>query len=109
MPLPLSHAPPPVLPFSAGLTFVSVHDCFWTHAVTVDTMNKVTTCPTALLPFYPQPVVTLPPLPYQQLSPSNVLINGEWTARMKRFQWLQKRFIPAVHSPFINTFEGESC
>lgn len=26
---------------SAGLTFVSVHDCFWTHALTVDTMNKV--------------------------------------------------------------------
>lgn len=28
-------------PLSAGLTFVSVHDCFWTHALTVDTMNKV--------------------------------------------------------------------
>ncbi|MBN3303172.1 RPOM protein, partial [Amia calva] len=27
--------------YSAGLTFVSVHDCFWTHAVTVDIMNKV--------------------------------------------------------------------
>ncbi|KAM3619449.1 uncharacterized protein V6R79_008325 [Siganus canaliculatus] len=27
--------------YSAGLTFVSVHDCFWTHALTVDTMNKV--------------------------------------------------------------------
>ncbi|XP_061635358.1 DNA-directed RNA polymerase, mitochondrial isoform X2 [Phyllopteryx taeniolatus] len=26
---------------SFGLTFVSVHDCFWTHALTVDTMNKV--------------------------------------------------------------------
>ncbi|XP_064791178.1 DNA-directed RNA polymerase, mitochondrial-like isoform X2 [Oncorhynchus masou masou] len=26
--------------YSAGLTFVSVHDCFWTHAITVDTMNK---------------------------------------------------------------------
>ncbi|XP_037530208.1 DNA-directed RNA polymerase, mitochondrial [Nematolebias whitei] len=25
---------------STGLTFVSVHDCFWTHALTVDTMNK---------------------------------------------------------------------
>ncbi|XP_028857359.1 DNA-directed RNA polymerase, mitochondrial isoform X2 [Denticeps clupeoides] len=30
--------------YSAGLTFVSVHDCFWTHAVTVDTMNKVGVC-----------------------------------------------------------------
>ena len=25
----------------AGITFVSVHDCFWTHAATVDAMNKV--------------------------------------------------------------------
>ena len=25
----------------AGLTFMSVHDCFWTHACTVATMNKV--------------------------------------------------------------------
>ncbi|XP_065555980.1 DNA-directed RNA polymerase, mitochondrial isoform X1 [Lathamus discolor] len=24
-----------------GLTFVSVHDCYWTHAVTVDVMNQV--------------------------------------------------------------------
>lgn len=29
--------------FSASLTFVSVHDCYWTHALTVDIMNKV--CP----------------------------------------------------------------
>lgn len=27
--------------FSAGLTFVSVHDCYWTHALTVDIMNQV--------------------------------------------------------------------
>ncbi|XP_043196144.1 DNA-directed RNA polymerase, mitochondrial-like [Amphibalanus amphitrite] len=25
----------------AGITFVSVHDCYWTHASTVDQMNKV--------------------------------------------------------------------
>lgn len=24
-----------------GITFVSVHDCFWTHPNSVDTMNKV--------------------------------------------------------------------
>ncbi|NXP23800.1 RPOM protein, partial [Scytalopus superciliaris] len=24
-----------------GLTFVSVHDCYWTHALTVDIMNKI--------------------------------------------------------------------
>ncbi|XP_059618016.1 DNA-directed RNA polymerase, mitochondrial [Phlebotomus argentipes] len=26
----------------AGLTFISVHDCFWTHACTVPTMNVIT-------------------------------------------------------------------
>lgn len=25
----------------AGITFVSVHDCFWTHACTVDQMNRI--------------------------------------------------------------------
>ena len=25
----------------AGITFVSVHDCFWTHACDVEIMNKV--------------------------------------------------------------------
>jgi len=25
----------------AGLTFISIHDCFWTHACTVPEMNKV--------------------------------------------------------------------
>lgn len=24
-----------------GITFMSVHDCFWTHACTVDIMNRV--------------------------------------------------------------------
>ena len=27
--------------FRKGITFVAVHDCFWTHACTVDEMNKV--------------------------------------------------------------------
>lgn len=26
---------------SENITFVSVHDCFWTHPCTVDAMNKV--------------------------------------------------------------------
>lgn len=26
---------------SQNITFVSVHDCFWTHPCTVDAMNKV--------------------------------------------------------------------
>lgn len=34
---------------SAGLTFVSVHDCYWTHALTVDTMNKVSVPSLALI------------------------------------------------------------
>ncbi|KAA0190860.1 DNA-directed RNA polymerase [Fasciolopsis buskii] len=25
----------------AGITFASVHDCFWTHAATVDVMNQI--------------------------------------------------------------------
>ncbi|KOB68485.1 DNA-directed RNA polymerase [Operophtera brumata] len=29
---------------TAGLTFVSVHDCFWTHPHTVDAMNEVRPC-----------------------------------------------------------------
>ena len=26
----------------AGITFASIHDCFWTHASDVPVMNKVT-------------------------------------------------------------------
>ena len=39
-------------PLSAGLTFVSVHDCFWTHALTVDTMNKVSNHSTTFFLFF---------------------------------------------------------
>uniref|UniRef100_A0AAY4CE82 DNA-directed RNA polymerase n=1 Tax=Denticeps clupeoides TaxID=299321 RepID=A0AAY4CE82_9TELE len=41
--------------YSAGLTFVSVHDCFWTHAVTVDTMNKV--CREQFVSLHSQPIL----------------------------------------------------
>lgn len=27
--------------YRAGINFVSVHDCFWTHPGSVDLMNKV--------------------------------------------------------------------
>lgn len=27
--------------FRAGITYVSVHDCYWTHPCDVDIMNKV--------------------------------------------------------------------
>ena len=32
---------PFVSPCRAGVTFVSVHDCFWTHAGDIAIMNKV--------------------------------------------------------------------
>ncbi|XP_037106422.1 DNA-directed RNA polymerase, mitochondrial [Syngnathus acus] len=40
---------------SFGLTFVSVHDCFWTHALTVDTMNKV--CREQFVALHSQPIL----------------------------------------------------
>ncbi|XP_043909827.1 DNA-directed RNA polymerase, mitochondrial [Protopterus annectens] len=39
----------------AGLTFASVHDCFWTHAITVDTMNKI--CREQFVALHNQPVL----------------------------------------------------
>uniref|UniRef100_A0A669BXA8 DNA-directed RNA polymerase n=1 Tax=Oreochromis niloticus TaxID=8128 RepID=A0A669BXA8_ORENI len=41
--------------YSSGLTFVSVHDCFWTHALTVDTMNKV--CREQFVALHSQPIL----------------------------------------------------
>ncbi|MBN3323041.1 RPOM protein, partial [Atractosteus spatula] len=41
--------------YSAGLTFVSVHDCFWTHAVTVDIMNKI--CREQFVTLHSQPIL----------------------------------------------------
>ncbi|XP_062412056.1 DNA-directed RNA polymerase, mitochondrial [Sardina pilchardus] len=41
--------------YSAGLTFVSVHDCFWTHAITVDTMNKI--CREQFVALHSQPIL----------------------------------------------------
>ncbi|XP_069550992.1 DNA-directed RNA polymerase, mitochondrial [Brachyistius frenatus] len=41
--------------YSASLTFVSVHDCFWTHALTVDTMNKV--CREQFVALHSQPIL----------------------------------------------------
>ncbi|XP_048108614.1 DNA-directed RNA polymerase, mitochondrial isoform X2 [Alosa alosa] len=41
--------------YSAGLTFVSVHDCFWTHAATVDTMNQV--CREQFVALHSQPIL----------------------------------------------------
>lgn len=39
----------------AGLTFVSVHDCFWTHANTVPVMNKI--CREQFVLLHSQPIL----------------------------------------------------
>lgn len=41
--------------YRAGLTFVSVHDCYWTHALTVDTMNKI--CREQFVALHSQPIL----------------------------------------------------
>ncbi|KAL1251338.1 hypothetical protein QQF64_019134 [Cirrhinus molitorella] len=41
--------------YRAGLTFVSVHDCYWTHAVTVDIMNRV--CREQFVALHSQPIL----------------------------------------------------
>ena len=38
-----------------GITFVSVHDCFWTHACTVDIMNKI--CREQFVALHSQPIL----------------------------------------------------
>lgn len=39
----------------SGLTFVSVHDCFWTHACTVPEMNKI--CREQFVALHSQPIL----------------------------------------------------
>lgn len=39
----------------AGLTFISVHDCFWTHACTVPEMNKI--CRDQFVALHSQPIL----------------------------------------------------
>nr|XP_055073574.1 DNA-directed RNA polymerase, mitochondrial [Misgurnus anguillicaudatus] len=41
--------------YRAGLTFVSVHDCYWTHALTVDIMNKV--CREQFVALHSEPIL----------------------------------------------------
>ncbi|XP_063243144.1 DNA-directed RNA polymerase, mitochondrial [Bacillus rossius redtenbacheri] len=38
-----------------GITFVSVHDCFWTHPSTVDVMNKI--CREQFIALHSQPIL----------------------------------------------------
>ncbi|XP_019615411.1 PREDICTED: DNA-directed RNA polymerase, mitochondrial-like isoform X1 [Branchiostoma belcheri] len=39
----------------AGIQYVSVHDCFWTHACTVDTMNRI--CRQQFVVLHSQPIL----------------------------------------------------
>jgi hypothetical protein len=39
----------------AGLTFAAVHDCYWTHACSVDTMNEF--CRDQFIALYNQPII----------------------------------------------------
>lgn len=39
----------------AGLTFISVHDCYWTHACTVPTMNKI--CREQFVALHSEPIL----------------------------------------------------
>uniref|UniRef100_A0A8C4WZK8 DNA-directed RNA polymerase n=1 Tax=Eptatretus burgeri TaxID=7764 RepID=A0A8C4WZK8_EPTBU len=41
--------------YRKGLTFVSIHDCFWTHAKTVDIMNQV--CREQFVALHSQPIL----------------------------------------------------
>ncbi|KYN05175.1 DNA-directed RNA polymerase, mitochondrial [Cyphomyrmex costatus] len=39
----------------AGITFMSVHDCFWTHACTVDIMNRI--CREQFIALHSEPIL----------------------------------------------------
>lgn len=39
----------------AGLTFASIHDCYWTHPSTVEIMNKI--CRDQFISLYSQPIL----------------------------------------------------
>uniref|UniRef100_A0A672HR35 DNA-directed RNA polymerase n=1 Tax=Salarias fasciatus TaxID=181472 RepID=A0A672HR35_SALFA len=74
--------------YSAGLTFVSVHDCFWTHAITVDIMNKV--CREQFVALHSQPIL-------QELS--NFLLQKYYISVLCR---------PCLHSVPVPLFELSS-
>uniref|UniRef100_A0A674DYG5 DNA-directed RNA polymerase n=1 Tax=Salmo trutta TaxID=8032 RepID=A0A674DYG5_SALTR len=76
--------------YSAGLTFVSVHDCFWTHAITVDTMNKV--CREQFVALHSQPIL-------QELS--NFLLK-KYCSGFKSGLWLgHSRTLTLVPKPLL--------
>uniref|UniRef100_A0A3P9NP13 DNA-directed RNA polymerase n=1 Tax=Poecilia reticulata TaxID=8081 RepID=A0A3P9NP13_POERE len=75
---------------SAGLTFVSVHDCFWTHALTVDTMNKVLRFSHLLFPqpYHPSEAKNKKYQEYRRLM--LLLAKVPQTGQCRRNNWLLK-------------------
>ncbi|KAG8187133.1 hypothetical protein JTE90_004879 [Oedothorax gibbosus] len=45
----------PCEPYQKGITFVSVHDCYWTHASSVEIMNKV--CREQFVSLHKEPIL----------------------------------------------------
>ncbi|XP_022047398.2 DNA-directed RNA polymerase, mitochondrial [Acanthochromis polyacanthus] len=85
--------------YSAGLTFVSVHDCFWTHALTVDTMNKV--CREQFVALHSQPIL-------QELS--NFLLHKYCTrlpteAKNKKYQEYRRLMLLLANVPQTGDFD----
>ncbi|XP_039463115.1 DNA-directed RNA polymerase, mitochondrial isoform X2 [Oreochromis aureus] len=85
--------------YSSGLTFVSVHDCFWTHALTVDTMNKV--CREQFVALHSQPIL-------QELS--NFLLQKYCTgvpteAKSKKYQEYRRLLMLLAKVPQTGDFD----
>ncbi|XP_031724133.1 DNA-directed RNA polymerase, mitochondrial isoform X3 [Anarrhichthys ocellatus] len=85
--------------YSAGLTFISVHDCFWTHALTVDTMNKV--CREQFVALHSQPIL-------QELS--NFLLQKYCTglptgAKNKKYQEYRRLMLLLAKVPQTGDFD----
>ncbi|XP_041647911.1 DNA-directed RNA polymerase, mitochondrial isoform X2 [Cheilinus undulatus] len=85
--------------YSAGLTFVSVHDCFWTHALTVDTMNKI--CREQFVALHSQPIL-------QELSTfllEKYCNNVQAEAKNKKYQAYRKLMLLLANVPQTGDFD----
>uniref|UniRef100_A0AAV2L0R0 DNA-directed RNA polymerase n=1 Tax=Knipowitschia caucasica TaxID=637954 RepID=A0AAV2L0R0_KNICA len=84
---------------SAGLTFVSVHDCYWTHALTVDIMNKI--CREQFVALHSQPIL-------QELSTSLLrkYCAGPMTeAKNKKYQEYRRLLLLLAKVPHTGDFD----
>lgn len=87
--------------YSAGLTFVSVHDCYWTHALTVDIMNKI--CREQFVALHSQPIL-------QDLSDFLLLkyCTGPMTeAKNKKYQEYRRLMLLLAKVPQTGDFDLE--